>query len=80
MNTIDIIWENYQEKKFDEPDPPDIERSYRMFREAIRNLSGRDAARIWDLMTICQSRAAERAFKDGYKLGYRFRKEMEGEE
>ena len=47
-------------------------------RLLIRNVDEKLAGKLWDTMTICQQRAAEIAFKDGYRMGYRLRDEMEG--
>jgi len=58
-------------------DPEEIEEVYRYFRLLIRNLDQKMAEKLWDAMTICQQRAAEIAFKDGYRMGYNLHKEME---
>ena len=78
MRTIDTVYEAWQEDFWEHEDPEEIEEVYRYFRLLIRNLDSKMADKLWDAMTICQQRAAGIAFKEGYRMGYRLRDEMEG--
>jgi len=77
MRTIDTVYEAWQEDFYRREDPEEIEEVYRYFQLLIRNLEPKMADKLWDAMTICQKRAAEIAFKDGYRMGYNLHKEME---
>lgn len=77
MRTIDTVYEAWQSDFWEHEDPEEIEEVYRYFRLLIRNLDQKMAEKLWDAMTICQQRAAEIAFKDGYRMGYNLHKEME---
>lgn len=78
MRTLDTVYEAWQDKQWENEDPEAIEEVYRYYRLLLRNVDEKLAGKLWDTMTICQQRAAEIAFKDGYRMGYRLRDEMEG--
>lgn len=78
MRTIDTVYEAWQQNFYENEDPVEIEEVYRYFRLLLRKVDGNLADRLWDAMTICQQRASEIAFKDGYRMGYALRDEMEG--
>lgn len=79
MKTIDMVYKKWQECFDEHPDPRGIEDGYRHFRLVLGNckLDTVSATEIWSAMTICQRQIAEIAFKDGYRMGFRLRDEME---
>lgn len=76
MKTIDAVYSAWQRNFWDHEDPEEIEEAYRYFRITIRNLDQKTAERIWDAMTICQQKAAENAFKEGFRMGFNLRDEL----
>ena len=79
MRTIDAVYEAWQEEQYRHVEPEEIDAAYRYFRRLLTRVRDENLAQdLWDTMTTCQQRAAEIAFKEGYKMGYRLRDEMEG--